>query len=857
MEYNLIFETLSDGSKELTHLIDNIDILKDFLVLVNRIDALPETNRRLDSISPYQAVAKGLPLQQIERYFLAFFGAPIKRAGAPVKMKLKLNPSVKHLGGIRREQAFFIRKTKLGQFYGAIWPWVRKPEFQTIHLGYYSKSMTNEDFHKLESLIKQSTHERMVSDIDAGVGGVIHGISLPAFLQMSELETTTATLEIKSGAKTGSLCLKEGMLIDGKTGPLTGKEAAYEIISWDDVSITINKADPAKQNVIMEPLMHILMESLKIKDEKRDAAGKTDTTETHAQDTNKIEAVPDKYDSLREDLSETLPSPKEQPAKKTWIKLFILSAVVFLSLAAGIYFIPRQIEANRIKKAYHTLLENLNRLESYKEKEISIRLFINAHKDTEYSKKASEKLRLIRETMDDQLYKDIITTVEALPLTIDYDATSDEGKTGRTTYEGMIAKTLYDEKRARALYEDYLVQFPKGRHVQEIKDRIAKIPEKLEDALYKQLLSTEWDDIGKKIAAYKGFIISHPEGKHRDEAEAVLVNILEHHFSKIKENINDCDEKKQWVPCLEACDRFLSFFDNTYRTDAVLNIKKSLQEKQDLVDLKQRAKDKADDYEAVKDLYQNYLTSHPDAAMKDSIKDEISRLQALMDERDSWQQVLDSSQNSEKDIAAKIDELNHFVELNPTSQYIVQAKTLLENLQKEKKQIEEKRRAEKIQELERQRLMMEAKRQQMRKNRLSGEIAKVVSSFPAAGGRYLNNGNGTFTDSKTGLIWCVLNSDITEGKCLDYQTARQYVKELTTGGHTDWRLPTFSELSGLYKHEPFFPSSGQKQFWTSETIVKGYHEMAGVVTSKKEAIFKRNYILTDDCATVHAVRGKN
>ena len=88
MDDDLIFDILSGGSKVLSHLTDNIDILKDFLVLVNRIDALPETNRRLDSVSPYQAVAKGLPLQQIERYFIAFFGAPIKRAGDPVKLKL-------------------------------------------------------------------------------------------------------------------------------------------------------------------------------------------------------------------------------------------------------------------------------------------------------------------------------------------------------------------------------------------------------------------------------------------------------------------------------------------------------------------------------------------------------------------------------------------------------------------------------------------------------------------------------------------------------------------------------------------------------------------------------------------------
>jgi len=99
-----------------------------------------------------------------------------------------------------------------------------------------------------------------------------------------------------------------------------------------------------------------------------------------------------------------------------------------------------------------------------------------------------------------------------------------------------------------------------------------------------------------------------------------------------------------------------------------------------------------------------------------------------------------------------------------------------------------------------------------------------------------------------------LDSDIVFGKCLTYKSAVQYVENLTTGGYSDWRLPTLSELAGIYKHEPYFPASGASWFWSSETYVKGYYEMVGIVTSRQENEFKSEYVTTKECGTVHAVR---
>ena len=860
MDDSTILDILSGDGKDLAYFKKNIDIMKDFLLLVNRIDAMPETNRRDESISLYQAVAKDLPPQLIQRYFIAFFGAPVKRAADPVKLKLKFNSSAKYLGGIRTDQTFFLKKTPHGEFYGAIWPWVRKPEFQTIHIGYHSRTLSDEDDKKLEALIRHSTHQRMISDMETGVGGVIHGVSLPAFLQMSEMENTTATLNIKSAYKSGTLHLNNGKLFDGETGGLKGKEAVYEIISWDNVSIQIGGADQTRQNIMNEPLMHILMESLKIKDERMAAATEAETTVTPLEIQEEADRIPDIDDSKIETGDKKLHPREQKTQKKRLLLAYTPFVLALFTLIAGVYVIGKQVKSYGIKKDYQILVENLDKQKTYKNKEILINLFINSHKDSKYADKAREKLVFLRKTMDEQLYKDIITSVEAIPLTIDFEKTDNalfDKSTGPPSYGGKRAKAFYDEKMARALYQKYLSQFPKGRYVEDIKSRISMIPQKIDDAHFEQLISANWEDEDEKIKAFKGYIISHPKGKHRDEVENVLVNLLEKNYVEIRRSISVCDENGQWSPCLKKCNRFLALFDNTYRTDEVRAIKNSLHGKQDLADLSRKVNEKDNDYIAIKTIYHDYLESNPDSTVKDTIQERLHETEILIADKNVWDKLAVYSRDPDMNIDERISALDRYIKQNSEKPYISQAGTLLAQLEAEKLRIDQRELLEKKREQERRQSLLAEKRQEEHNLHLKRETSKIVSRFQSIGGRFQNHGNGTFTDLKTGLMWCVLDSDITLEKCLDYPAASKYVKSLTTGGYRDWRLPTFSELSSIYKSRPFFPSSGNKTFWTSETVVKGYHRMAGVVSSKQETVFQRDYVLTRDCATVHAVRGRN
>ena len=88
----------------------------------------------------------------------------------------------------------------------------------------------------------------------------------------------------------------------------------------------------------------------------------------------------------------------------------------------------------------------------------------------------------------------------------------------------------------------------------------------------------------------------------------------------------------------------------------------------------------------------------------------------------------------------------------------------------------------------------------------------------AYAGGFVDNGDGTVTDTKTKLMW-----QKTTESALNYETAISYCKNLTLAGHTDWRLPTKNELMSLVDKNfskpaidtGAFPDAVSFGYWTS------------------------------------------
>lgn len=63
--------------------------------------------------------------------------------------------------------------------------------------------------------------------------------------------------------------------------------------------------------------------------------------------------------------------------------------------------------------------------------------------------------------------------------------------------------------------------------------------------------------------------------------------------------------------------------------------------------------------------------------------------------------------------------------------------------------------------------------------------------------RFIDNTDGTVTDSLTGLMWVRSPDSVTR----TWQQALDYVKSLRLCGYADWRLPNINELERLVNAE--------------------------------------------------------
>ena len=108
----------------------------------------------------------------------------------------------------------------------------------------------------------------MASDKISSISGQIAGVNLSSFLQMIEMEQKTCTIKVFKKKDIGQIFFLNGALIDSKTLSLKHLDALYDILSWNDIVIEVKENTTKKQNVINLPLMHILIESARISDEK-------------------------------------------------------------------------------------------------------------------------------------------------------------------------------------------------------------------------------------------------------------------------------------------------------------------------------------------------------------------------------------------------------------------------------------------------------------------------------------------------------------------------------------------------------------------------------------------------------------
>ncbi|PTN33611.1 DUF1566 domain-containing protein [Desulfonatronum sp. SC1] len=100
-------------------------------------------------------------------------------------------------------------------------------------------------------------------------------------------------------------------------------------------------------------------------------------------------------------------------------------------------------------------------------------------------------------------------------------------------------------------------------------------------------------------------------------------------------------------------------------------------------------------------------------------------------------------------------------------------------------------------------------------------LSGLVISGEAQAQRFTDNGNGTVTDTVTGLMW---TKDANMFGNMDWDSATSRCASLAVDSITGWRLPSMDEFPAIYKatrgQHPFEGIQGE-YYWTS-THYTGY-----------------------------------
>ena len=869
----LIEELLTGDSKEIRDIANNEAILIGFLTLAKGIDDLQDISMRFyeESRSLYQATSSGRGMDELVGILAEFFGKPAKASGKNLPVALRFDPAVKYLGGIRKDQAFFLKKIKTGVYYGALWPWQRDPDKTEIHLGFCSPGMSDADYSQLGILVKKFLSKKKIEAV-SDIGGQIHGISLPSFLQMSEMEGATYTLKVASGDRVGYLNLDGGSLIAAQYQGQNGSEAAYRIISWDNASIQIEPADADRAREIHEPLMHVMMESLKIKDEagaasvpppsgppssaaappstskippaskqpetkkKKPAAKKATPQEAPPPVAEAPTATKDFEPMLLTDLPAIKPFEKaidnsigkQNQVSRTSKLLIVLAVVVLLgAIVAGGGKFFKQRQANQ---RYEQLMADLAASKALDAQIVLLMQYLNDHPGDVHRTELEKRLNDTNVEIEERDYKKTIADVKSLPIDEQY------------------------EKKALSLYTVFLSKYPQSDYAKTINEDIDGIRQKMGSASFEGLKKIPQNDLLARYTAYHEYLDQYPKGAEREAVKRMIVALADQYYLTLEEQASACDTKQDWDDCLAGCDRFLSDYTKLPTMAKVTALRSALQDKKDLVDLTVKAELAGDDYVYAKQVYTDYLANRPDTTQKASILQRIAALNAELGKKATWEKTAAYAANPANNILSRIQHVEKYVQDNASGPYIVKARTLLTQLEPELKAAiraqqkeEQRRQALARQQAARDRRNQEAQEIQKIREQVSRQLRDVAS-------RFTNNGDGTVTDRITGLTWCLLDSYLELGRCISYRAAKTYVQQLNTGNHNDWRLPTAGELAGIYKSVPFFPGSGADWYWTSESFARGYHRVVDVVTSVPEAVFARTSRNEESCGNVRAVR---
>lgn len=95
-----------------------------------------EVRTTSDAHEYFEAVFEAKDLDALSSLVKNTLGEPLKPPGKDMRLPRKVQELLDQMGGIRREQSFYLKEEETGEYvYVALWPWQSDPSKITLKLG--------------------------------------------------------------------------------------------------------------------------------------------------------------------------------------------------------------------------------------------------------------------------------------------------------------------------------------------------------------------------------------------------------------------------------------------------------------------------------------------------------------------------------------------------------------------------------------------------------------------------------------------------------------------------------------------------------------------------------------------------
>ncbi len=111
--------------------------------------------------------------------------------------------------------------------------------------------------------------------------------------------------------------------------------------------------------------------------------------------------------------------------------------------------------------------------------------------------------------------------------------------------------------------------------------------------------------------------------------------------------------------------------------------------------------------------------------------------------------------------------------------------------------------------------------------------------------RFIDNGDGTVTDSETGLAWCKTDSWAIAQDYLDFKEALAFVDDLNKKdflGYHDWRIPEREEIERLYQPECMIRGRSNQELHLDPAFAEGGGNGSWCLPFDQQAAFYFSYV---------------